>query len=62
MYVAAIRTMLDSFDGVISSALSSVNDLLSLFDTITGLTDVISNLSNTTIAGELTLGGLENYR
>ena len=54
--------MVNSFDDVISSALDSVTGMLSLFDTITNLTAIFEDLENMPIAGDLTLGAIENYR
>mgnify|MGYP001792774494 CR=1 FL=1 len=62
LFFSAIKDMVNSFDDVISSALDSVTGMLSLFDTITNLTAIFEDLENMPIAGDLTLGAIENYR
>ncbi|XP_067928308.1 prominin-1-like [Watersipora subatra] len=60
--ISTIESTVDQFDGVISGALTSVNDMLKLFDTITNLTSFIKDLDTTPLAGTLTLGDIEKYR
>lgn len=58
----AIKDMVGSFDSVISSALGSVTDMFTLFDSITNLTKPIENIEATVVAGSLTVGDIEQYR
>lgn len=53
---------MNSFDDQITTALEAADDMLSIFDMITNLTDMFAEPNTIAVAGDLTVGKLDEYR